>query len=1069
MKQTLFSVIFSIFTQLAFAQISGLGIPKILNHTSEEYKLETQNWSIVQDDRGIMYFANNGGILQYDGSNWNVIKTNNSKVKSLFIDSQNTIYVGGKAEFGYLKKNEHQAYQFVSLIDSLPEKHRNLKDIWQIFEVENNILFFTETKLIFYKNGKFNIIEATDRFRKAFFVKNRLFINERNIGIHEYSNGKLHLIEDSKKWAKVNFRAILPRNNQMIIVAYPNGFFNFDGKNITPIVTPLDQIVKDNAVYTAMVYQNKYYAFGLYTNGVLITDTDFNFIQYVNQQKGLQSKQVFAIYEDRQKNLWAALSNGISYIMFNSPFSYFGEEYAINTKVHASIVFDDKLYVGTPTGLMFKEWFQTEFKLAPLKSLGTPKSKTQTWHLDTINNQLLCASSSGLYSVKNNELKYIIDNKKTYTVIKIARQPNIALVGGADGFYRIIFENNQWIFDKKIENFKDEVRYAIFNNNEIWVSNITRGIYRLKFNADFTEIVTNDFFDTKNGLPENFNNKIFLINNQLFFGTEKGIYVFNQKNQQFIKTNDKDLAAFDTHINIIFEDSKKNIWFKEGYIDPKTERQNWEMGVFLHYDDSIRFEEKAPFFRFRNNIFSINEIQDDSYLIGLSKGFVLYNHKLLKDYRVGYNALVRRVELINEDSIIYGGEADPSQLLERNQQTKVSALKLLDHQYNNIRFVYSSTFYGFPKKNLYQFKLDDGTNQAAWSEPTAKLEKEYTNLHEGTYTFSVKALNIHGVESKEASYTFTISPPWYRTIWAYIVYFLAAAAAIWAIVFLSMQRLRRQNEMLERIVEERTAEIKLQKQKIEEINEDMMDSITYAKRIQEAMLPLKSIINEALPLNFILFKPRDIVSGDFYWFTERDNKTFIAAVDCTGHGVPGAFMSMIGSEILHTIINNGIYEADEILNQKNNYVRQALKQEQTENQDGMDMALCVIDKTHKTVEFAGAKNPLIYIQDGELYQIKGDKQSIGGYQYGQKKHFAKHVIEFKQGTTFYIFTDGYQDQFGGPKNRKFMVKRMKEMLMENHNKPMALQHQILDKAIEDWKKDTHQTDDILVIGFKIED
>ena len=196
-------------------------------------------------------------------------------------------------------------------------------------------------------------------------------------------------------------------------------------------------------------------------------------------------------------------------------------------------------------------------------------------------------------------------------------------------------------------------------------------------------------------------------------------------------------------------------------------------------------------------------------------------------------------------------------------------------------------------------------------------------------------------------------------------------------------------------------------------------------------------------------------------------KIIYTAVDCTGHGVPGALMSMIGSEILTTIVNNDVTKADVILEQMNDSVIKVLKQE-TEgfSQDGMDMALCVIDKENKTVEYAGAKNPLLYIHDGKLNQIKASRFGIGGYQQ-ERKDFTSNLIHYESPTWFYMFTDGFQDQFGGPKDRKYMIKRLKDLLLDIHYKPMQEQHDILKKEIEDWMINTPQTDDILLTCIKL--
>lgn len=253
-------------------------------------------------------------------------------------------------------------------------------------------------------------------------------------------------------------------------------------------------------------------------------------------------------------------------------------------------------------------------------------------------------------------------------------------------------------------------------------------------------------------------------------------------------------------------------------------------------------------------------------------------------------------------------------------------------------------------------------------------------------------------------------------------------------------------------------------------NDDITSSINYAKRIQTAFLPLEQDIAKAIPDFFILYQPRDIVSGDFYWFEQKDNKIILAAADCTGHGVPGALMSMIGNEILKQIVvQRGIVEADKILNDLHTGIRTALRQDVSKNADGMDISLVVIDYNRKILEFAGAKNPLYYIQHGEFFQIKGDVFSIGGVPTKEATNFVKHTIDISTPTTFYIGSDGFQDQFGGEKNKKFMVKHLRDLLFSIHHQEMGEQKEILANTITDWIKTgkSHQTDDILWIGARL--
>ena len=282
-------------------------------------------------------------------------------------------------------------------------------------------------------------------------------------------------------------------------------------------------------------------------------------------------------------------------------------------------------------------------------------------------------------------------------------------------------------------------------------------------------------------------------------------------------------------------------------------------------------------------------------------------------------------------------------------------------------------------------------------------------------------------------------------------------------------------------------EIETKSREIAKKTQKIRSSINYAKRIQRAMLPERSELQKHLLDAFIMFKPKDVVSGDFYWFMEKGDKIFLAAVDCTGHGVPGAIMSMIGSVLLSEIINlMGLEEPDLILNTLHLDIREALKQENTNNRDGMDISLCVIDRRNRKIEYAGAKQPLVYVTHDEkgtptLHTIKGDKAPIGGIQREKERIFQRHTIQFpplgdgpksyKDYTNFYLFSDGYQDQFGmpdgGTESRKMMLKNMKEAFLKMHQIPMVEQHKILDDMLLDWQKDEPQIDDILVLGFRV--
>lgn len=361
------------------------------------------------------------------------------------------------------------------------------------------------------------------------------------------------------------------------------------------------------------------------------------------------------------------------------------------------------------------------------------------------------------------------------------------------------------------------------------------------------------------------------------------------------------------------------------------------------------------------------------------------------------------------------------------------------------------------EKALEYFKLYTAYSDSVMNENTTKIVEELSVKYE-----------TDRKEKENQILSLTIKKQ--KTLAFLLTGIIALVVLIVIILYILYRSKQRTNKIISsknNLLKEQNTRIVNQNKIIESKNRDLTDSIVYAQRIQESLLTKTSELNKTLADAFILLKPKDIVSGDFYWFGKTDNKFIFAAIDCTGHGVPGAFMSLLGNSFLENIIyKDGITSPDKILDELNRSVQTSLKQAETNNQDGMDMAICTIDLAEGYVEYSGAKNPLIYIRDHELKTIKGDKYPIGRSLYESVK-FTKHTIKPQSPTCFYMFSDGYADQFGGPNNSKFKIPNLRALLLKIHEEPMHEQQTILNKTIEDWKNGQEQIDDILIVGFKI--
>jgi hypothetical protein len=418
-----------------------------------------------------------------------------------------------------------------------------------------------------------------------------------------------------------------------------------------------------------------------------------------------------------------------------------------------------------------------------------------------------------------------------------------------------------------------------------------------------------------------------------------------------------------------------------------------------------------------------------------------------------------------------------------NQGSKLPEIK---YNLNSISFYWTTPYFINEESIQSSYMLEGFTNE--WSRWEHIYYKDFTNLPYGRYTFRVKAKTATDIESKEAVYEFIILKPWYLTVYMIILYALVFILIIFAIIKAYTRNLKNENIRLEGIVAERTAVVVKQKEELE-------SSIHYASRIQMALLPSEAILAENLKNYFILFKPRDIVSGDFYWMTKKNDRLYVVAADCTGHGVPGAFMSLLGMSFLDEIIDKEKSpRADHILSQLRLHVTESLKQigGDDEAKDGMDMALLVVDFNVSRIEFSGAYNPCFRVRkmteeesknyheenmemaDGSLTNgkymletIYASKMPIG-ISSRMNEQFVFFDWNLEKGVSYYLFSDGYIDQFGGTKGRKFMKKNFKRFILEMQDYPMKKQKELLEENLKDWMGQSPQIDDILVMGIRTE-
>ena len=416
----------------------------------------------------------------------------------------------------------------------------------------------------------------------------------------------------------------------------------------------------------------------------------------------------------------------------------------------------------------------------------------------------------------------------------------------------------------------------------------------------------------------------------------------------------------------------------------------------------------------------------------------------------------------------------------RSWQSGIPEIEL-SHGINGLRNQFVSDYSKSPKSVSFPSNIDGPEN--VWAGFFDQNFVIFNRLQDYRYRFLIRALRGElDLNKTPATFDVIIRKPFWKHWTADFLVIIPLVIIIAIIVQTRERLLRKEKLLLEKAEKERTDEIihqkdqiaqqrdaiELQKQKIEEINKNLGDSINYARRIQNAVFPPVRLLNELFPDNFLLFLPQQIVSGDFFWVTYYQGKKIVTVSDCTGHGVPGAFMSMLGITMLNELVHSmGITEPSEILNQLKNDIIRALRQEETEviAGDGMEMALCVYDPVTSVLQYAGAFNPLVILRGGKLQVIDPDPMPVGLGAIREVK-FNQHEFKMSKGDVIYLFSDGYADQFGGARSKKFSRRRFLEMLQEIHTLPMNTQKQNLTKTLQEWMKEEQQIDDITVMGIR---
>jgi len=1060
-----------------FAQSDAYGITYLQNYINTDYNADNQNWAMVQAPNGLLYVGNTDGILEYDGAQWRIIRIlSRSRVRSLAVSQQGWIYVGAAGEIGYIKPDGLGKMEYKSLIPHLPKSLQNLGEVWKTFVVDNKVYFQVEGKIIIIdvntEKPTFKFIEPETSFHSMFTVNGKVYVRQRKIGLQRLEGGQLKLVRGGERFAQKGISDMVGlKNGKILVTTRLDGLFLYNGEQFEPFATPLLNLLVEHQVYDAERLSNGQIALGTLDFGIIIIDENGKLLKIINKTNGLNDNNVWFLFSDFENNLWACLESGIARIDITSPFTLYNETAGINGDVVCLTVHQQYLYIGTSQGVYYRP-------LNPTHPTNNRFSQVEDFFgrchaFEHIGNNLYASNSDGIFLVRNFQAQrdYLC---YAYCIRQLRSHPNILLVGLDNGLEVLDITRRPFFSKGKIENLTDEIREILEDNQgRIWLTTSVNGIIRLTLNDQNLLRPTVAHLGRDAGLPSL--DQVFglMLQGKPIFGTPNGIFEFDDNRNRFVRSSAFPDIPENHSVIRMAQDEKNAIWISgyrpAGSISSLNRRNNPTIPYLAKHIPGKNGIYKTTFANLSAaNVSAISSIliPNDSLLwLAMPNGLARYHLSWRSDDSKGFRVMVRQI--IMNDSVYAAGPQSVSSHIPAKEYLSLEASPTALGNLI-IRFVFGATSYKNPQETRYQVWLENhDTDWCIWQRENYR---EYVGLPAGTYRFHVRALNAFGKMSQEVIYTFELKEPWYLRWWMFLVYTLTGGGLIYGIFLFAEYRSKKEKLILEEKVIQRTAQVMEQKEALERQNQAITDSIQYAKRIQQAILPENEYIAATFPKSFVYYRPREIVSGDFYWVLKKKDCCIVAIVDCTGHGVPGAFMSVLGNSLLDQIVkDHDEYQPAQILNQLNEAVITALKQKTDHSDllDGMDIALLSFFPKNNQVIFAGANRPMIRIRAGELLEVRGDRRSIGGRQpLNQMIYFTQHSFDLQAGDRFYLYTDGISDQFGGPHKQKFFNKRVVEYIRQIQTHPIEEWEYDWDTILSEWKGNHRQTDDMLMIGIE---
>jgi len=803
----------------------NLGRKAIFNFAKSEYKAATQSWDIAEDKRGLLYFANNDGLLEYNGRDWQLYKVDNQTiVRSVAIDDQGRIFTGAQNELGWFNSDENGKLQYHSLKKYMPSS-LSLEDVWDIVIIRDKVFFRTNRYVLcFDGRQKMDVIyEGSTLFIGK--AGGKLYLQKQDFDILLWQNNIWSPVKAAASFSSIVTAVIDVARDTALFTTLKSGIFHLKGSFLQPWPTPFDQLLKTKRIYHATLCHDGKLALASSLDGLIILDRKGRWWQQYHKDNGLLHNNILSVFSSSEGNLWLGLDNGISAIQYASPFSFIIPDQDLESTGYAVSAYSDKMYFGQSDGLYSLPWknyfpFETQNLFSKIQA-----ADGQVWNTDVVGNYLWVGHHEGLMGIKDQLLTKYDAGKGTWT--SLALDDLHMLVGTYEGLSIYKKTSNGYQLLHKVEGLKESCRIVVKDGkNQIWVSHPYRGIYRVTFTDPLWTRAAVKHFTSAHGLPSDFNNYVFSIAGKPVFGTEKGVYRFNESTQSFVTADDfNQNLGHNVRVKYLKEDANGNIWFVAGEavglltIDDLGIKKSTQKKVFPELEGRLvgGFEFIYPY-------------RPDQVFFASETGFIFFQPKTKAEPPI--QLYFSKVEG-KGDTLLAGNR----HLAFHNSSEKLS----IPYAQNDLTFYFAVS--GILYKDLVEYRcLLEGYDDE-WTHWSTDQSKPYTKLKPGSYTLKVQARIRGGRQQTEKSCLVVVDPPWYLSKIAFLFYFLGAAILLLTLI-------RRQFRKFE-----------LEKLQIREAYQE--EQAKQAFQVEQARAALVEMQNEKLAAE-ISFKNQELASATMH-------------------------------------------------------------------------------------------------------------------------------------------------------------------------------------------------------------